>query len=144
MNWKIIFNPFEKVSEKILLTFGITLTILGSFTGFYFGVIYDGYLDVHVYAVTFLESLLHNTTNLLSMFICFFILGKILNSKTRIIDVLNTVLIARIPLYTLGIFANNEKINSITDQIIEGVNDPQKVQITTTELFLSRHFLSLV
>lgn len=140
MNWNIIFNPFEKFSEKQLLIFGIILSILGSFLGFYFGVIYDGYLDVHIYEVTLIESLLHNAINILSMFIGLYVLGKIFNSKTRIIDILNAVLIARFPLYILGIFANNQKLNSITDQLIEGINDPQKIQINTADLFFITAF----
>src|SRR5690606_13429458 len=100
MNWKTLFNPFEKYSEKTLLIFGIVATFLGSFVGFLMKARFDGILDMHIvqnikWYQPFLDNLINIT--LLSSFLIF--LGKAINRKTRFIDILVTVIICRIPIY---------------------------------------------
>ncbi|UOE40633.1 hypothetical protein MTP09_12095 [Chryseobacterium suipulveris] len=144
MNWKLFFNPFEKFSEIQLLVFGIIITILGSFIGSSLGVIYDGVFDVHVYQTTFAKAILVNFINILSVFVPLLILGKIINSKTRIIDILNVSLISRFPIYIAGLLANNEKMNGITENILKEINTPEKLQIPTTDLIYLMVFSSLM
>ena len=144
MNWKLFFNPFEKFSEIQLLVFGIIITILGSFIGSSLGVIYDGVFDVHVYQTTFAQAILVNFINILSVFVPLLILGKIINSKTRIIDILNVSLISRFPIYIAGLLANNEKMNGITENILKEINTPEKLQIPTTDLVYLMVFSSLM
>ena len=142
MNWKIIFNPFSKFSEIQLLIFGVLITFLGSFIGSHFGVIFDGVFDVHVYEISIIKGILVNLINVFSVFILFLILGKIINSKTRIIDILNVSLISRLPIYLVGIFANNSKMNSITEDLMKGINEPEKLNLPTTDLIFIMIFSS--
>jgi hypothetical protein len=142
MNWKIIFNPFSKFSEIQLLIFGVLITFLGSFIGSHFGVIFDGVFDVHVYEISIIKGILVNLINVFSVFILFLILGKIINSKTRIIDILNVSLISRLPIYLVGIFANNSKMNSITEDLMKGINEPEKLNLPTADLIFIMIFSS--
>ncbi len=134
MNWKIIFNPFSKFSEIQLLIFGIVITLLGSFIGYYFGVTYDGVLDVHVSQNIFIDSVLENIINIFSVFIVLFILGKFINSKTRFIDILNAVLISRIAFYIVALFTNTPKMDEITTKIVENIENPEKMNLLTSEM----------
>lgn len=134
MNWKIIFNPFSKYSETQLLIAGIVITILGSLVGSHFDVSFDGVLDVHVNENTFLSSVTENLINIFSVIAVLFILGKIINSKTRFIDILNMTMLSRIPLYLLGTITNNSKINDITQKIIDSIDYPQKMNLLPEEM----------
>lgn len=99
---KLLFNPFEKYSEKTLVTFGIIATIIGTLLGLVFNGIYDGILDMHpVKDISITEIIYSLVTNFLIIGIILFMLGKIINPKTRFIDVLSTIMIAKIPLYLL-------------------------------------------
>lgn len=145
MNWKIIINPFSKIPEIQLLVFGIILLILGSFIGYYFEVSYDGIFDVHISKPTFWESFLENSINVVSLLILLFVLGKLINSKTRIIDIVNISLVSRFPIYILGLFANNSKMNEISEKLIENIDHPEKLPIDTGEMIflLMFSFVSL-
>ncbi|AZA51032.1 hypothetical protein EG346_23910 [Chryseobacterium carnipullorum] len=102
MNWKTIFNPFERFDDKLLLGIGILATILailvGYWTGTYFSSIYRiNSLD----KVTFQAVAIPTLISFSSAIAVLFILGKILNSKTRLIDIANTVLISQLLLVIL-------------------------------------------
>lgn len=141
MNWKLIFNPFSKFTEQQLLWVGILATFAGCTIGYYFQVVFDGALDVHsISEITFWEGMKILLIDIFSVVLLLFILGKIINSKTRIIDILNTVLISRIPLYILGIFANNSKMNEITETLIENIDHPEKMQLQTSDMMIMMIF----
>lgn len=136
MNWKIIFNPFAKFSEISLLIFGLVITLVGSWIGAYFGVIYDGVLDVHVSEISFLESLKFNFINVVSVFIFLFGLGKLVNPKSRLIDILNTVLISRIPIYIIGILINFFQLKNFSENVTKGNLDLENLPFDTADLVL--------
>lgn len=105
---KLLFNPFEKYSDKKLLIFGIIATGLGVFLGFAFNSVYDGVLDMHaVINVSLEEAVCFLIIDLLTIGMVLFVLGKYINSKTRFIDVLSTILISKIPIYLLTIINVN-------------------------------------
>ena len=100
MNWKTIFNPFEKWDEKYLLAVGIVFFILNFFGCFYAGMINDS-----IFHLSFLEEnqlladvVKINMMSYLFAVILLFILAKFINKRARIIDIINTVLISQIPL----------------------------------------------
>ncbi len=134
MNWKTIFNPFEKFDEKPLLLFGIAITLIGSFFGFFFQVSYDGVLDAHQNSVTFIGSLKENTVNIFSIFVVLLVLGKIINRRTRIIDILNTSLVSRLPIYLTATFVNNPAMEKVANQVLENKDNLQNFQFNPTDL----------
>lgn len=123
MNWKILFNPFEKYSEKTLLIFGIVATFLGSFLGYLMNARFDGIVDMHlVREVQFQTILIDNIINTLVLFILFFVFGKIINSKTRAIDILNVSLICRIPMYLVALGNIGGYLERATQSMLDGID----------------------
>jgi hypothetical protein len=133
---KKIYNPFEIFSEKQLLITGTIVLILGSCIGFLFKGRFDGIVDLHFMEnVTFSEVLVDNLINTLVVSVFLFLLGRFINSKTRIIDVLNTSLIARIPFYVLPFFNTNNKMIETTDRLLEITSSSSIESLTPVDLF---------
>lgn len=132
---KTIYNPFEKFSETQLLILGIALTIGGSLLGYLFNITFDGVLDVHPYEnITPARPFIDNLINTLSLSVPLFILGFIINTKTRFIDVLNTALIARSPSYLLA-FGNANDFFTNLDTKINPAN-PMDVNFAPLDIFI--------
>jgi hypothetical protein len=105
---KILFNPFEKLSDAVLIGFGIIFNLIGLFLNFYFNVKFLGFLKIDYLDTISPIAVLIQSSIIISIFsIVIFSIGKIINAKTRFIDVLNTVLIARIPFYLTSFFNTN-------------------------------------
>ena len=134
MNWKYLFNPFVKFSEISLLIVGLISIVIGSFIGNYFSVTFDGIIDAHSASRSFLSSLKENLINVILVFIVLSILGKIINSKTRLIDILNISMIYRIPLYLSGLLINNPILKSVSDQVAANIDTPQNIKFEALEL----------
>ena len=144
MNWKFFLNPFSKFSEKSLLMAGILFLVVGSFIGYYFGVTYDGIFDVHISPVTFTESLTENVINVGILSLLLFIAGIIINSKTRIIDVLNVALISRFPIYLAGLLANNQRISEISEQLIDSVHQETPASVSSSDMMVLMLFSAVL
>lgn len=144
MNWKLFFNPFSKYSEKALLISGILFLVVGSFIGYYFGVTYDGIFDVHISTVTLIESLTENVINVVILSLLLFIAGIIINSKTRIIDVLNVALISRFPIYLAGLLANNQRISEISEQLIDSVHQETPASVSSSDMMILMLFSAVL
>src|SRR5690606_20929608 len=144
MNWKLFFNPFSKFSEKALLISGILFLVVGSFIGYYFGVTYDGIFDVHISTVTLIESLTENVINVVILSLLLFIAGIMINSKTRIIDVLNVALISRFPIYLAGLFANNQRISDIPDLLIDCVHQETPASVSSSDIMILMLFSAVL
>ncbi len=108
---KILFNPFEKYSETVLLIFGIATNVIGLLVSFYYNVKFLGFLKIDYLNSITLVSVLSQSLIIISVFtILFFLIGKTVNTKTRFIDIFTTVLVARIPFYFTAFFNSNEII----------------------------------
>lgn len=103
--FKILINPFEKLQENQLLSIGVFAMLLGSFIGSALNARFDGFLDLHfTHHTSFSTVLLDNLINTTSSILLLFGLGRYINSKTRLIDIINTILVSRIPFYLLPLF----------------------------------------
>lgn len=100
MNWKTIFNPFEKFDEKHMLAIGIIFFILNFFGCFYAGMINDSifHLSILEEGQTIWDIVKINSLSYIFAIVVLIILAKCFNKRTRIIDIVNTVLISQIPL----------------------------------------------
>lgn len=117
---KILFNPFEQFSERSLILFGIATTLLLSMTGAFFNARFDGVIDLHFSRPTFfINTLTDNAVNIVLLSLALFTLGKIRNSKTRLIDIFTASLIARTPYYILPFFNWNDRILNESNKIME-------------------------
>ncbi len=135
MNWKTLFNPFEKYSEKNLLIFGITATFLGSFVGFVMKARFDGIVDMHlVESIEWHEPLVDNIINALVLFVLFFAFGKMINPKTRAIDILNVSLICRIPIYLVALTNIGGYLEKSTQNMMDKIDFENMYNVPQFEL----------
>jgi len=113
------YNPFERISDSRLLVFGLAITVLASFFAYCVNGRFDGILDLHfVEEAKIYQPFLDNLLNIVVTSLLLFTLGKILNKRTRYIDILNAVLLSRVLIYLL-LFSNvNSFILSVTDNVM--------------------------
>ena len=138
---KKIVNPFETFGEKQLLFTGLVATLLGIYIGFIFNARFDGVVDLHFReSVTWQEVALDNLINIVVLSIVLFVAGKIINPKTRIIDILNSSLISRIPFYILPFFNVNQIMFHSSNEMMESIQNGQFSEITSTNLILTLVF----
>jgi hypothetical protein len=131
----LLFKPFEKYSEKTLLLVGVFFTLLGSFFGYVFNVRFDGILDVHIVPNTlFYQALLDNLINIFCLVLFLYISTTYINKKTRGIDILNTALVARAPIYLLPFFNINGVIEKASEDVIQFANPELIGQISSSNL----------
>lgn len=148
---EILFKPFEKYSEYKLLLVGILFSIMGLFIGDYFDASFDGVLDVHFGGFISLKySTIYFFINMVSAMLTLFIASKLINKKTRIVDVLVTVLVARIPLYILPFFNIGNRLSYIGELLKSNMTRIGKnslyLDISTNDmiLFIATSIVSLV
>jgi hypothetical protein len=102
----LLLKPFERYSETRLLLVGLAAFAVGTVLSKVFNTQFDGALDVHFSAsISWTQSIINNVVNVGCLTLVLFAAGKIINHKTRLVDLLATVLIARIPFYPL-VFCN--------------------------------------
>ena len=117
---KVLFNPFEQFSERPLILFGISVTILLSMTGAFFNARFDGVIDLHFSTPTFfINTLTDNAVNIVILSLALFTLGKFRNNKTRFVDVFTASLIARIPYYILPFFNWNNTVLVESEKLLK-------------------------
>lgn len=115
----ILFNPFKKYQENTLLIVGLLATLLGSFLGYLFFARFDGAIDLHFTPdINLWQPFIDNSINTITVFFTLFVIAKYQNNKTRTIDILNAVLISRIPYYLLPLFNINNFISGATEQMV--------------------------
>jgi len=128
MNWKTIFNPFEKFDEKILLLVGIisffVIIPLNKWTDSYYSSIYR---IIHFENLTYQKIMIHDFISYIFAIIVLFILGIILYRKTRLIDIVNTVLVSQIPLIIILPFEKIAYTKTVTERVIAYQNHPSGV-----------------
>ena len=130
---KILFNPFEKFTEVQLFVLGALFTIGGSLLGYLFNSRYDGVLDQHITPViTLAQPFIDNAINTAALFVLLCIVGFIINKKTRLIDILNTALIARSPFYLLSFGNIGGFMNELESKI--NPNNPLDIKFTPTDI----------
>ena len=117
---KVLFNPFEQFSERPLILFGISVTILLSMTGAFFNARFDGVIDLHFSTPTFfINTFTDNAINIVILSLALFTLGKYRNNKTRFVDVFTASLIARIPYYILPFFNWNNTVLVESEKLLK-------------------------
>ena len=120
---KKLLNPFAYFDEKILF-------IIGLFSHFFFTYIakitesfFPDFLSIKKNGISYsyLDLLYQNTRNLVIAILIFYILGKIINNRTRIIDIVNVVLISRIAYYIVFITDFIPIVNKSMNKVLKGI-----------------------
>ena len=121
------WNVFERFSTLKLLSFGVLGALIASVLAVFFKGRFDGVLDVHfVNEILWHQPFVDNLLAILLLSICLFITSKLLNPKTRFIDIVNAVLIGRFLIYLI-LFTN---LNGFISRLSESaLVDPENIQI---------------
>lgn len=98
---QILKNPFEISSDKSLTTTGIILFTIGITLAYFFQIQLQILRVNPLVKLTITDIIIGHLIVLSALTIVYFILGKIINRKTRLLDILNTVLISIAPLYLI-------------------------------------------
>ena len=96
-----IKNPFETSNDKNLTIIGIILFIIGIILAYFFQIQLQILRVNPLVKLTITDIIIGHLIIMLALTIVYFILGKIINRKTRLLDILNTVLISLAPLYLI-------------------------------------------
>ena len=120
MNWQTLFNPFSKFSEKTLLAIGILASILLIIACYFTNTKMDSLLHISpAKDLSFNSIALYTIISLIYAIVLLFILGKIFNSKTRVIDIVNAVLVSQVPVIVIVLGTKLIKLDKISKQIAE-------------------------
>lgn len=122
---QILQNPFAEFTEWKLFIAGIIGFLLSSYIIYLSGQQFNGFM--HFFkpemAVSLWAVLRVHAYMVLAPFVLLYGIGVLLNRKTRIIDVMNVVLIMSFPLYIVlfvGKLLNQDKF---TDQVLKAVQN---------------------
>lgn len=115
--FKKFTNPFLILSDRQLGFLAMFSTVLGILFAVLFHARFDGCLDLHFVQTSSISIVvLELSVSVFLLVIILFLVGKFSNPKTRFLDILLVVLIARLPIYLL-IFKNigNYTFNKISE-----------------------------
>ncbi|SDD14606.1 YIP1 family protein [Niabella drilacis] len=137
-NWKIVFNPFERYPERDLAIAGIIGLLLSILLFWWAKQTNDGVYHVSPRAnVSLAGAITEAVVCTLLVGILLSGLGKAINPRTRVIDILNATLIHRIPL-TLGILVLQLPfIKAAMDQIMQAVKGNRIETLPGSTLWIS-------
>jgi len=125
MNWKTIFNPFERFDDKQLFIAGLLTVAAAIFTGYWTDSFFSSIYKINGLEKTSLQGVAIPTLASFALaIVILFILGKILNNKTRFIDIVNTVLISQMSLVILQAFTGISSIDKAQERMISYQTNP--------------------
>lgn len=113
-------NLFSRFSEKQLLTTGIVCMLAGAWILSFTQCSFDAVLHMTVLNKSFAALLAETMVIILLLFLFLFLAAKIFNNKTRLVDVLNTAMISRIPLFLLALYNLNGSLSEQVATIASG------------------------
>lgn len=130
MTWKTIFNPFGKFSDIHLLIVGIVFFILNIFGCYYAGNVNDSIFHLsHLEEnQTIWDVVKINSLSYILAIIVLFILAKFFNNRTRIIDIINTVLISAIPMILIMPISGMSFLKNATQSITKSAGNPNQIE----------------
>lgn len=132
---KNLSNPFEIHSEQTLISVGSLGLIIASTLAYFLSVRFDGFIDMHFAEnVTLAQPFIDNIINVLCSVVVFFALGKYLNKKTRVVDILAISLVSRLPFYPLILVNINDLMATATKVVVENANPENIANIPPSSL----------
>lgn len=135
MNLRYITNPISVLPDKVLLLLSIFTFGLGTAIAYYTQMIYDGIIDVHVSPyITFIKAFASNAVNVVVLTLALLLFGKIINKKTRVIDLLNTSFLSRIPIYILTLIINIPFVVDVNKKIVDQLDKIPNLDLHPSEI----------
>ena len=100
---KKLLNPIEFYNDRKLLIANLIIFLVGTTSAVFLQTTFESPIDMHFSDKIELKlTILGNFISTLSLFLAFFLAGRIINKKTRVIDCLNLSMYFRIPYYILA------------------------------------------
>ena len=100
---KFLINPFERIAGAKALLIGLAVMLATAFIGSLSGTAFDGVLDVHIYAHSFLYAITIQLTAWIILVLLMWASIKLFTrAKVRLIDLAGTLAFARIPFFFLA------------------------------------------
>lgn len=141
MKLKYFFNPFAVIPDKLLLLIGIVTVGMGSALSYFNQVVFDGIFDVHLApGISFTEAFSSVVVNIVVLAVFLFILGKIINPKTRMIDIMNVAFISRVPVYLVSFLIVLPTMKKISAELMENLNSIQHLTNDTSNVIFLLFF----
>lgn len=96
MNWKTLFNPFEKYSDYKLLLFGILFFLLTPFVSYYTQNRMTSFMrfDRPEEVLTLKSSFLYCSVSIACIILILYLIAIVFNKRSRFIDITNTILVS--------------------------------------------------
>lgn len=129
---QLLKNPFEISSDKNLTITGILFFIVGIILAYFFQIQLQILRVNPLVKLNITEIVIGHLIIVSVLTIVYFILGKIINNKTRLLDILNTVLISMAPLYVIFFENINGYMYNEIQQIEEAIKSGGMVNIKTS------------
>lgn len=123
MTWKTLFNPFLKFDDKTLLLAGVLSVTVVFLIAYYFGfqtnsLFHFKFIDpADSVLKIILETLIIYALNIA----VFFVFGKLINKRTRLIDIINPIFISQITVILLLLLTEIPLIKNAQTQILASV-----------------------
>ena len=97
---------------------GIAITIAGCVLGYFLNAKFDSLLHISFTGGSFIEPFIDNAVNIVILSAALYTVGYIINKKTRVIDILTTVMISRGPFYLSVLVNINSYFAAVTERMI--------------------------
>jgi hypothetical protein len=132
---KKLINPIANFDEKVLLAVGLASVAVAIIGGYILGYKFDAIFHM-TYAKQDWREVGGTTLRSYGIAIAaFFLLGLIVNRKTRFVDIFNTVLIANIPVVFLSLLQSIPFVSNATKEVMKSPQDLSPAALSF--LFLS-------
>ncbi len=127
INSTSLSQPFAHFTDGFLLSFSVFFTLLFSLLAVIFKARFDGVLDTHFVAnISWIEPLLDNIINTISLTILLWLLAKWNQAKARLQDLLVTSLWSRMVFYPLILFNWNDWMRITSEEMVtQVIQNPQ-------------------
>ena len=100
---RLFLHPFEDYPERYLLWIGLLGFVLSLIISYVGGIVFDGVIQIHYKTTGLFAIIVGNLSNMTILTLGLFMLARILYRRTRFVDILNNVLISRIPMLVAGL-----------------------------------------
>ena len=140
---RLLLNPFKWLQTSTLLTIGLSALICSVFISHFCHVEFQILRMNPMNEVSVWKAMFNQVVIVSVLIFIFFIAGKIINNKTRFIDIFNTVIVGFIPFYTLGLQNINHFQTREINTMEQAIQDGGIYAYLPSPLFLILAFISL-
>ncbi|MGN7784831.1 YIP1 family protein [Niabella sp. 22666] len=138
MKTNLVFNPFEKFSETSLAVAGASFILFSVLLFWFSGQSNDGIYHVtYQSGIQLVQAIIEALSYTFLPFLLLIFAGKMVNPKTRLVDILNATIVHRIPM-TIGILLMQLPfLKKVTDAIIKAAQTNTLQQLSIATLWIS-------